>query len=112
MAKKKVGVSIDEDLHAEVKSQAPKRRMLVEEAYEQALRVWLAGTSGTHPHTSITEDHLHVPPDLIPLVEWFIGFFQRKGTSDQEALKHSLRALATEYAASVKRDKKPAKNVS
>ena len=39
--KKKIGVTIDPELHAKVKSTAPLRGVNVEKAYAQALRVWL-----------------------------------------------------------------------
>jgi len=51
MAKKKVGVKIEEDLHAAVKSEAPNRKMLLEDAYEQALQCWLAGTPASSGST-------------------------------------------------------------
>ena len=44
MAKKKVGVTIEEDLHADMKSRAPKMKLLLEEAYEAALHLWLKST--------------------------------------------------------------------
>lgn len=47
MAKKKVGVTIETELHADVKSAAPKRGMNVETAYDQALRQWLSAGKAT-----------------------------------------------------------------
>ncbi len=66
----------------------------------------LAETSG---HIS-AKGYPTIPRDMLFLVEWFVAFFQRKGTPDQEVLKHSLKALAAEHTAAVKREKK--KNVS
>src|SRR5215813_9710955 len=42
MVKTKIGIAIDEDLHANVKSTAPLRGMNLESAYDQALRTWLS----------------------------------------------------------------------
>ena len=42
MAKKPIFVTLDEELHARMKSAAPLRGMNLQEAYESAVRSWLA----------------------------------------------------------------------
>lgn len=113
MAKKKVGVSIEENLHAEVKSLAPKRRMSVEKAYEQALQAWLDRSSvsgATGANSAIAQGYPDIPREMVPLVEWFVEFLQSNGTPEQEALKASLKVLTAERTAEVRRLKKPKKN--
>src|SRR5262245_31706771 len=41
MAKAKIGIAVDEELHAIVKSAAPLRGLNLEGAYDQALRTWV-----------------------------------------------------------------------
>lgn len=52
MAKKTWSIKIDEDLHLEVKSAAPRRGKTLEGAYEQALRSWLRAGAGTTQATA------------------------------------------------------------
>jgi hypothetical protein len=41
MAKKKIGVTLDEMLHKQVKSRVAIEGITIEDAYEQSLRLWL-----------------------------------------------------------------------
>ncbi|MGA2342583.1 MAG: hypothetical protein ABSG29_05270 [Steroidobacteraceae bacterium] len=85
MAKKKVGVTVEENLHRQVKSEAPRRGLNIEQAYEQALSAWMGE---------------RVEPGVIPVsdenravVAFLADLFERKGTPEQEALKASLRLM-------------------
>jgi hypothetical protein len=41
MGKSKIGIAVDDELHARVKSIAPLRGLNLEGAYDQALRAWI-----------------------------------------------------------------------
>jgi hypothetical protein len=89
MAKKQVGVMIEEELHLQVKSVAPKRRLNIEAAYEEALSAWLGSdwVSKEEPGTvSVSEENRAI-------IAFLADLFERKGTPEQEALKASLRLL-------------------
>jgi hypothetical protein len=63
MAKKKIGVTLDEDLHKKVKSRAPLRGITIEKAYDQALRTWLGDES--EPEVDSARQELHEALDRI-----------------------------------------------
>ena len=49
MPKSKIGIAVDDELHAAVKSAAPVRGTNLEGAYDQALRSWLGNPSEATP---------------------------------------------------------------
>lgn len=66
MAKKPIFVTLDEDLHAQMKSVAPLRGTNLQGAYDQALRSWLSGGTGS---TVISKDNIvGVPVQMYDLV--------------------------------------------
>ena len=36
----------------------------------------------------------HIPADMLPVVDWLVRVWKRKGTPEQESLKSYLKALA------------------
>lgn len=66
MAKNKVSVMVDDDVHLKVKSTAPLRGTNLEGAYDQALRAWLGDKPDPAPQYSPQDEKWHrVLADLL-----------------------------------------------
>jgi hypothetical protein len=59
--------------------------------------------------TSETQGQLEIPKSLLPVIEFLIEAFSEKGSPEEEMWKDSLRMLAAQRSADLKRRSKPPK---
>lgn len=87
MAKKKVGVTLDPQLHGEIKSQAALLGLTTEAAYDQALRGWLG-----HPanRTDQPEKYTRAEKRAIERLLWIIRSKHEKATKARAAVLENI----------------------
>jgi hypothetical protein len=87
MAKKKIGVTLDENIHLQVKSEAPRRKMNVEAAYEEALQLWLGALRD--PGSA----HM-LPTHYQPEIELLSFILENGAPEEAEGIRVNLRMFA------------------
>jgi hypothetical protein len=91
--RKELTARLDPDLYEQLRNATYNLRISKQRAITEALRMWLGSNSAIGvEHTSPLERHM--PPDMLPVVNWLAAIWDHKGTPEQESLKSSLRALA------------------
>lgn len=86
----KVGLKVTAELHRTAKSEAARRGMSVERAYEQALENWVAGTA-QGGESSASRPNAPISAAMVPVVEWFLDWMSTTSTPEVEILKDSIR---------------------
>ena len=93
------------EIHRRLKVIAAGQGVSMQALVEQAVAPYLSGQSPPKADDKGAGDLMHIPQEMQGVVEWILDLFGRKGTPEMEALKDSLRELATERS-SLKHPKK------
>ena len=88
--RKELTARLDSDLYEQLREATYKLRISKQQAMIEALKMWL-GSNG-EPHS--TSADRYIPTDMLPVVDWLVSLWARKGTPEQESLKSSLKASA------------------
>lgn len=96
----KVGLRVNELLHRNVKMEAARRGISVERAYEEALGNW------TEPATASESQggQMQIPESMRDFVEFLVDWFSIQGSAEEELAKITIRQLAGQRAADLRRD--------
>jgi len=62
--------------------------------------------------SSLPHQRLDIPRSMLPVVEWILELFARRGTPEQEVLKDTLRMLTAQRSKELKGARLKTKNVS
>lgn len=98
MKRKKVGIKISPGLHRDVKLEATRREMSMEDAYEQGMAAWLTGAVVTPP------GEISIPLSMRSVVEFTLDWFATEGTPEIEAIKVAIRQMAAQRKADLERN--------
>lgn len=100
-SKRKTSIYLPDDLFWDFKKAVIERRTTDNQALEDAVRQWISGEPNLKEERSQMPT---VPRSLVPVIEWVVDLFSRKGTPEKEALKNSIRVLIARRAIEAKRD--------
>jgi hypothetical protein len=91
--RKELTARLESDLYEQLREATYKLRISKQQAITEALTMWLRSNSSNSTEHHSSPDK-HIPTDLLPVVNWLVRLWGRKGTPEQESLKNSLKALA------------------
>lgn len=98
--KVKVGLRVNEFLHRNVKVEAARRGISVERAYELALEKWAEPTTASESQGG----QMQIPESMRDFVEFLVDWFSIQGSAEEELAKITIRQLAGQRAADLRRD--------
>jgi hypothetical protein len=93
ITRKELTTRLDSDLYEQLREATYNLRISKQQAMIEALRMWLGSNSGIGAGHS-SPPNSHIPADMLPVVNWLVRIWARKGTLEEESLKTSLKALA------------------
>jgi hypothetical protein len=91
--RKELTARLDSDLYEGLREATYNLRISKQQAITEALRMWLRSNSTIGLRDSSPPDS-RIPVDMLPVVNWLVRLWGRKGTPEQEGLKSLLKALA------------------
>ena len=104
-------VRCSSETHKKLKILAASRSVPMQDLIEEAAALVLGETSPDSKQPSGLGLPA-IPRETLPVVEWLIDFMSHRGNPEQESLKATLRVLAAQRTAELKRFSKQKKNAS
>src|SRR5229473_1424211 len=95
-------VRCSSETHKKLKILAAARSVSMQDLIEEAAALVLGETSPDAKEPSVAGIPA-IPRETLPVVEWVMDFMSRRGNPEQESLKATLRVLAAQRMAQLRR---------